>query len=92
MSTTLIAAAIIGVAVYAANLAAYAFLLALLVIAVNFVDSWFARKQRMTNATAMNSISSLIWEVFEGKHDVTITQLEPYFLEKFSDIHNTAFK
>jgi ABC-type bacteriocin/lantibiotic exporter with double-glycine peptidase domain len=88
---TIIVVIILGAAVYASNLTGYGICIAIAISIINYIDTRLARKQRTANMNAMTEVSSLILQVFKGKHNVTIMQLEPFFLEKFTEVHNAAF-
>ena len=73
-------------------LTGYTVSILVVITAVTFLDGWLAKKQEVATIQALSEISKLIFRVFAEKHQVTIMQLEPYFLERFTSIQLSALK
>lgn len=71
---------------YTEHLTGYGVAMAVGIGLITALDQFLQKKQQLVTVQSLNEISDLILQVFSGKQQVTIMQLEPYFLDKFNTI------
>lgn len=85
-------AVVISITAYSRTLTGYAVAITFGVASINFIDGWLEKKQQLSTMQALGEISSLLFQVFSGKHQVTVMQLEPFFLDRFNTIQIEALR
>ncbi|CAL8088107.1 unnamed protein product [Orchesella dallaii] len=70
----------------------YFVLIATLVVGVNFLDGWLARKQYGLTVKVLEDMTTIVVEMFRSKHIITVCQMEPHIAQIFTDVQRKSLR